>query len=78
MHHTKFIMLKYIDLYTYKLNTSPGIDNIFHTWLLRPAADNPFLSQCCTDWQSPVLIANDDRKEYEIEAILNEYVVNRG
>ena len=78
MHHTKFIMLEYIDLYTYKLNTSPGIDNIFHTWLLQPAANDPFPSQRCADWQPPALIINDDGKEYKIKAILNKHVINCG
>ena len=71
-------MLECIESYAYRLNTSPGIDNVFYTWLLRPAADNLFLSQCRADWQPPVLIANDDGEEYEIEAILNKHVINRG
>ena len=71
-------MLEHIGSHTYKLDTSSGIDNVFHTWLLRPAADDPFPSQRRADWQPPALIANDDGKEYEIKAIFNEHVVNYG
>ena len=69
-------MLEYIDLHIYKLNTFSEIDNIFYIWLLRSIADNSFLSQCHADWQSSVLIINNDGKEYKIKAILNEYIVN--
>src|SRR5436190_14824540 len=77
-HHAKFIVLKCIGSHAYRLDTPPEIDNVFHIWLLRPAADDPFLSQRRADWQPPALITNDDGEEYEIKAILNERVVNCG
>ena len=78
MRHAKFIMLEHIDSHTYKLNIFPGINNIFHTWLLQSIVDDSFLSQHRADWQPPALITNNDKKEYEIKAILNEHVVNHG
>ena len=74
--HAKFIILEYIGSHIYKLNIFPEIDNVFHTWLLRSAIDDLFSSQRRANWQSPTLIANDDEKKYEIEAIFNKHVVN--
>ena len=76
--HIKFIMLKCISSHAYKLDILFKINNVFHTWLLWSIANNSFLSQHRADWQSPILIANDNKKEYEIEAILNKYVINYG
>ena len=78
MCYIKFTVLEHISSYAYRFDTFPGIDNVFHTWLLQSAADNLFLSQHRADWQSSALITNNDRKEYKIEAILNEHVVNYG
>ena len=77
MRHAKFIMLEHIDSHAYKLDIFSRINNIFHTWLLRPVADDSFPNQRRADWQPPTLIANDDRKEYKIEVILNEYCSGR-
>ena len=38
----KYTVLKVISNYNYKLDTPPGIHNIFYTSLLKRAADNPF------------------------------------
>ena len=43
--HTKFTVRERIGSHAYRLDTSSGIGNIFHTWLLWPAADDLFPSQ---------------------------------
>jgi hypothetical protein len=68
-----------IRFHAYRLDTPPGIHNVFHTWLLRPAADDPFPSQTRVDWQPPAIIISDDGEEtFEVEAILDEREVRRG
>ena len=76
MRHAKFTVRKCIGSHAYRLDTPSGIGNVFHTWLLRPVADNLFPSQRRANWQPPILIANDDGEEYEIEAIFNERIIN--
>jgi hypothetical protein len=75
--HAKFIVLKKISSHTYQLNTPPGIDNVFHTMLLRPAADGPFPSQCQDDYQPPA-ISEEGSDEYHVERITGERMVRRG
>jgi len=60
------------------LDTPTGIHNIFHTWLLRPAADDPFPSQKQVDWQPPAIVSDDGEETFEVEAILDEREVKRG
>ena len=44
IHHRKFTVLDRIGSHVYWLDTPTGIHNVFHTWLLRLAVDDPFPS----------------------------------
>jgi hypothetical protein len=62
-----------VGLYAYRLNTPPGIHNVFHTSLLHPVATDPLPSQIQDDIQpAPIII--DSEEEYEIEEILNNRI----
>jgi hypothetical protein len=67
----KFKIIERIGSHAYRLDTPPGIHNVFHTMLLRPASTNPFPSQTTTEHRPGPIIVGDD-EEYEIEAITNE------
>ena len=67
--HAKFTVLEKIGSHAYRLDTPPGIHNVFHTYLLRPAADDPFPSQKQTDWQPPAIINDEGEEEWEVERI---------
>jgi len=70
--HAKFTVLEKIGSHAYRLDTPPGIHNVFQTYLLRPAADDPFPSQKQTDWQPPAIINDEGEEEWEVERILQE------
>ena len=72
----KYTVLKVISSHNYKLDTPPGIHDIFHISLLKCAADNPFLSQRQGDFRPPVVIV-DGEKEWEVERVLRERVRGR-
>ena len=69
-------MLKVISNYNYRLNTPPGIHNIFHTSLLKRAADNPFPNQRRGDFRPPAIIVNRE-EEWEVERVLREHIKGR-
>ena len=77
--HGKFTVLERIGSHVYRLNTptNTGLHNVFHTWLLRPAATDPLPSQHTTNWQPPPeLVYNVDTdttdEEYRVEEIVDE------
>ena len=72
----KYTVLEVIFNYSYKLNTPPGIHDIFHTNLLKRAADNPFPNQCQGNFQPPVVMV-DGEEEWEVERVLRERVKGR-
>ena len=67
--------------HAYRLDTPPGVHPVFHTWLLRPAPDNPLPSQQLAHPRPPaVLIPNDDGNEQEgwaVEDIFDEREIGR-
>ena len=70
-------MIEVIGSHSYRLNTPPGIRNVFHSRLLRPVATDPLPSQRTTDSQpEPELV--DRSEEYGVEKILGKRVVRRG
>lgn len=74
--HAKFTVLEAIGSHSYRLNTPPGIHDVFHSQLLRLASYNPLPSQVQDDSQPlPQLVGED--AEYEVEKILDEKVVRR-
>lgn len=77
----KYTVLECIGTHAYRLNTPPGIHNVFHTILLRPAAADPFPSQMVTDWQPPAILIEDEEgthEEWLVEEILDERIVKVG
>ena len=70
------MVLKVISNHSYRLDTPPGIHNIFYTSLLKRAADNPFLNQRRGDFRPPVVMV-DREEEWEMERVLRERVRGR-
>lgn len=69
--YAKYTILKAIGSHSFRLDTPPGIHNVFYSRLLKLAVTNPFPSQKQDDAQKgPTLIG--DQEEYEIEEILDE------
>ena len=69
--YAKFTVLQVVNSHSYRLNTPPGIHNVFHTRLLRPVKSNPLHGQQLTDTQPPSILV-DDQEEYAIERILDQ------
>jgi hypothetical protein len=77
--HAQYTVIGVVDSHAYRLNTPPGIHDVFHVSLLRPVAGNPLPSQVQDDVQPPPIIADDEEAEYDIEEILDDRVaVGRG
>jgi hypothetical protein len=73
---SKFKVLEQVGSHAYRLDTPPGIHNVFHTALLQPANKDtrgPFPSQK-TEPHHPPGVMIDGELEYEIECILAERV----
>lgn len=75
--HGKYTVLEKVGTHAYRLDTPPGVHNVFHTWLLRPAAENPLPSQIVPPTNPPPVLVYDEEgsdfnEEYHVEAIVNE------
>ena len=66
----KFTITEVINSHAYRLDTPPGIENVFHVSLLRPAGTDPLPSQIVAEAQPPAIISEDGEEEYEVEEIL--------
>ena len=64
----KYTITEAISGSAYRLDTPPGIHNVFSVSLLRPAASDPFPSQIQTDVQPGPIIA-DGEDWYNVESI---------
>src|SRR5699024_9598055 len=51
----QFRVIEPIGSHAYRLDTPPGIHDVFHTSLLRPAATDPFPSQTTHEPQNPAI-----------------------
>ena len=65
------MVLKDISSHNYRLDTLPGIHDVFHASLLKRAAADPFLNQRQGDSRPPAIIV-DGEEEWEVERILRK------
>ncbi|KAL1952475.1 hypothetical protein VTO42DRAFT_5283 [Malbranchea cinnamomea] len=70
----QFTVLEQVGSHAYRLDTPPGVHNVFHTWLLHPASSDPFPSQRQSDYQPPPIIGEQGDEEWEVECILAECI----
>ena len=69
----QFTVIEPVGSHAYRLDTPPGVHDVFHTSLLRPAARDPLPSQTTNEPQNPALIREaGEPEEYEVEAILRD------
>lgn len=69
--YAKFTVLEVLGSHSYRLDTPPGIHDVFHTRLLRPASSDPLPGQIISEPQ-PLGLLIDGEAEYEVEAILDQ------
>jgi hypothetical protein len=69
--YAKYTVIEVIGSHAYRLDTPPGIHNVFHTRRLRPASSEPLPGQIIDDWL-PAAFLVDGEDEYEVEEIQNE------
>ena len=72
----KYTVLKVISNYNFRLDTPPGIHNVFHASFLKRAADNPFPNQCQGNFRPPAIIM-DKEEELEVKRVLRECIRGR-
>ena len=70
------MVLEVISSYSYKLDTPPGIHNVFYASLLKRAAADPFPNQRQDNSRPPVIIV-DGEEEWEVERILRRCTKGR-
>jgi hypothetical protein len=75
--YAKFTVIEIISSHNFRLDTPPGIHNVFHSNKLHLAGSDPLPSQTSDDSQPLPEIVNEE-EEYEVEAILNKRVLRRG
>jgi len=60
--NAKYTILKKVSSHAFRLDTPPGIHNVFHSVMLRPAAEDPLPSQRTIDPQPPPHIVGRGRR----------------
>jgi transposase InsO family protein len=69
--YQKFTVLEVLGSHSYRLNTPPGIYDVFHSKLLQLARSDPLSSQQLSEPQNSGIDIGDN-VEYEVEKILDE------
>ena len=69
--YAKYTVTEVVGSHSYRLNTPPGIHNVFHTRLLKPAKSSPLPGQVIHEPQPPALQV-DGEEEYEVDEILDQ------
>lgn len=67
----KYTVTEVINGSSYRLDTPPGIHNVFNVDLLRPAATDPLPSQLVDDPQPPAIVV-DNEEWWLVESIIGE------
>jgi hypothetical protein len=75
--NAKYTVTELVGSHAVRLDTPPGIHNVFHVMLLQRAASNPLPTQITYKPQPPAIITDDGTEEYEIDKILN-HNISRG
>lgn len=69
--HAKFTIKEVIGSHSYRLDTPPGIHDVFHSRLLRPANSKPLPGQVVEEYQPPAILI-DGTEMYDVDCILNQ------
>jgi hypothetical protein len=69
--YAKYTVTDIVGSHSYRLDTPPGIHDVFHTRLLKPVATKPLTGQVLHEPQPPALLV-DGEEEYEVEEILDQ------
>ena len=69
--YAKFTVQEVTGSHNYRLDTPPGVHNIFPSRLLRPANTSPLLGQVVTDPRPPAQMIDGELK-YDVDEILDE------
>jgi hypothetical protein len=78
--NAKYTVTELIGSHACRLDTPPGIHNVFHVMQLKRAGDDPLPSQQQDDIQPPSIVPNDDpdQEEWQVDEILNVKKTRRG
>lgn len=75
--YQKFTVIEVLGSHNYRLDTPPGIHNVFHSKLLHLAGSNPLPGQVLSEPQNSG-VTIDGETEYSVEKILDEKISRGG
>ena len=76
--NAKYMVTELVGSHACRLDTPPGIHNVFHVSLLKRSGDNPLPSQATDEAQPAAVITADGNQEWEVEEILGSKRKGRG